>query len=192
MSWYKKEKEPNKIEAFYRANELYQRCLMWSMKHDRQRPKNELSESEAELQDIAQALHQLMVGKDPFKAMRKDHLLDLPEDWINRMGVLLLTGNKKKVSESFDFPDDSSTLNQYIAVRASDFLYEEELEGLSASQKTNRLIELLNQYPDMKDHYIGVFETHFDAWLADKQAVDVAYKTIPVMNGLQWLLKSNE
>lgn len=167
---------PNKIEAFYRANELYQHCLMWSTKHDRQMPKDELSESEAELQDIAQALQQLMVGKDPFKAMRKDHLLDLPEDWIHRMGALLLTNNKKKVSEFFCLQDDGKSLTQYLASRASDFLYPEEIEGLTASQIVNRLIELLNEYPEMKNHYMGLFEDYFHEWLAEKQAEDVVYR----------------
>lgn len=171
------EKEPNKIEEFRRVNELYNTCLMWILKHGKQRPRSELSDSERELHDIADTLHLLMTGKKPFEILRRSQYLDIPIDWIHRMGAYLLTKNKKKVSDLFCLQDDGKSLTQYLASRASDFLYEEEYEGLTASQALNKLVELLEQYPETKEHYTGLFEDHFDAWVEDKQAVDVSFKS---------------
>lgn len=170
------ELDSNKLEEFQRVNELYQRCVIWSMKHNKQQPRDKLSESEAELQDIAEVLQKLMAGKNPFRILRKDHLLDMPEDWIHRMGAYLLTNNKKRVSDLFCLQDDGKSLTQYLASRAPDFLSPSELHGLTSSQRLKKLVEIIEHYPDTKEHYIGLFEDYFDDWVADKQAQDVAFK----------------
>lgn len=166
-----------KLDVFDEANELYQRCTIWAMKHNKGRYAKGLTKTESELHDVANVLLKYMAGKNPFSDLTVNHLLDLPDVWINRVGALLATNNKKQVSEFFCLKDDGRSLTQYIANRAHEFLSESELQGLSPSQKVNLLFEAIEQRPEFRDHFIEVFETHFPDWLAEKQAEDITYKS---------------
>ncbi|MEZ9303136.1 hypothetical protein AB4266_07415 [Vibrio breoganii] len=165
----------NKLTDSTNAGALYQRCMMYVMKHHRGIPTYDTEAPETEAQDIAFALHHLMKGQNPFTANHKDHIQDMPEDWVHRMGAFLTTNNKKQVSELFNLQDDGKSLTQYLANKASDFLYDDQLEGLSDSKKLRKLIHLLDFYPQMKDYFCEMFEQYFDEWITEKQKVDVVF-----------------
>ena len=159
-------------------SELENFCTDWVFTHYWDMfPKGKLSPEEEKLFKIAKVLHAYMKGNDPFLALKKDKSLQPFDHFSLRVGAMLLTHNKKKVSEFFNLADDGKTLNSSIASRADQFCSEDELKGLSTAAKANLTLKVIGKNLPLRKSLVGIFYVAFTTLLEDKQQHDVTYRS---------------
>lgn len=173
--------EPDKFEQSFSQwkalSDLQSFCSDWVLTHYWEAlDRDELSPEQAKLHDIAKVLNDYMQGDDPFKELRADKSPAPFDPFTLRVAALLLTDNKKKVSEFFSLPDDGKTLNSSIATRASQFCNDEQLEGLSIAQKSNLTLQVIEQNRQLKEGFIQSFRIFFGFLLEEKRKQDITYK----------------
>lgn len=172
----------DKVNQFFSEwqalSELESLCTDWVFTHYWEMfPKGELSPEEEKLHKIAKVLHAYMNGEDPFLNLKKDKSPQPFDPFSLRVGAMLLTHNKKKVSEFFNLADDGKTLNSSIASRADQFCAEDELRGLSTAAKANLTLQVIGENHQLRKTFLRSFYVAFSALLKDKQQHDVTYRS---------------
>lgn len=138
--------------------------------------EGKLSNEQAQLFDIAKVLDDYMKGRDPFIGLKNDKSPQAFDTFSLRVGAMLFTRNKKRVSEFFNLADDGKTLNSSIASRAEQFCESDELNGLSIAARANRTLTVIDNNPPLKKSFKEMFYIAFNELLEDKQDHDVTYQ----------------
>ncbi|MZI94233.1 hypothetical protein F9817_13620 [Vibrio sp. CAIM 722] len=158
-------------------SELKSFCSDWVITHYWEMfDKEKLSPEQARLHDIAKVLHEYMRGNDPFIELKNDKSPQAFDLFTLRVGAMLFTHNKKKVSDFFNLADDGKTLNSSIASRAEQFCSDEQLRGLSTAAKANLILEVIEKNRSLRKSIMTTFYMAFTELLYQKQQHDVTFQ----------------